>query len=1195
MNGTKLRVVVLIPILLALAVAAGAADVEFDPDRALRDPAFSNALKSIRDEDAASKAFEQHGVRAFGISNQLVGFLNELAGGQYTTQIRKIMDVPVQQWNANRGMYGSYDIVNVKQWVNQNQTSSLFGRVQTTMGHVATAVSCIQVGRDIAKGLQGDDPSKLNALHGTYNVLVGYWIKELSWKSLGTAMMGVGVVSTALTEFQAEAVRQYEDYWWIAYTNYMETSYPKLVTGADSWAAVAKTQGHAAVRSRLYSFWDDPYTNAGSNYGKASIQTSPALAQRTMSDKFAALYYRNSVHRTLKTYFRLEAEKAEAAAWIEGRREWMRLQTMLTQAEALRLAILDASDMGENGPVRDFTVSAGNGPFYEGESITFTATVVFEDEREIDVTALCEWSNHAPGGVIAKAQGGTESAEATYGENTVTGVVSVSALTDLAGSPNPAQLKPGEDVTFSVTATWDDGTTRDVSAEVEWPGELAGGHYEGSLEPQTTIWDVSWKGASTNVAAEVMPPAAVNVVPAAVQLKPGGVQTFTAEAVYETGESIDVSAEATWSGDGDGDTFTGDSIGLFHIDAEYMEAGGMAQIEVTGPDDLIISPAGAELKLGETVTFTASAAWPDGTVEDVTGQIDWGADAPGGVFTAREEGLTVFDAVYYGEQLSIRIRVVGPADLTLAPASATIRMNETVSFTATAVYQDGTTDDATALVEFSGCTAAGLFTPERTGAATVTARYGELTSSATVEVTGPDQLFLEPGESTIEAGEQVAFTANAHFPDGSTDDVTAAAAYVNAPGGVFSGTATGSHTVTATYGGLSASATVEVEQGATLTISPASAECEVNGTATFTAELVGPDGTREDTAGRVVWQGAVGGVFTGRLPGEAIVTASLGGLSATARVTVRDGDADVTLDDAVDEIGDETTDELCSAAELRAAAARVRGLLSKADAAYASFGVFSLKFNKELADRASDPCGNSLLAYCYGGAQRAAGELAAAREGIRAAATTLLAMQAWCPETAASSGGGFESQSLVSELAGLGADYGVVQGRLAAMAGRLGEYGCDENEFDQLGESITEDDMDPDLLQGGGGMQELPGDGVDNDNDGLQEENVEALSGYNVTIVVYDSGNLKDDVFHLSVSGVGSLGSTPAGGLRSYGMNLPAGSYTATVTVVAAPDNVGTFSIVVMENGEAIASGAGEPPAGSAYTLGFTVVGAAQE
>jgi hypothetical protein len=54
---------------------------------------------------------------------------------------------------------------------------------------------------------------------------------------------------------------------------------------------------------------------------------------------------------------------------------------------------------------------------------------------------------------------------------------------------------------------------------------------------------------------------------------------------------------------------------------------------------------------------------------------------------------------------------------------------------------------------------------------------------------------------------------------------------------------------------------------------------------------------------------------------------------------------------------------------------------------------------------------------------------------------------------------------------------------------------------------------------------------------------------------------------------------------------MPKGIYTATVTIVVAPDNVGTFTLVVLENGKQIASASGGPPTGSSVALNFTVSG----
>jgi hypothetical protein len=77
---------------------------------------------------------------------------------------------------------------------------------------------------------------------------------------------------------------------------------------------------------------------------------------------------------------------------------------------------------------------------------------------------------------------------------------------------------------------------------------------------------------------------------------------------------------------------------------------------------------------------------------------------------------------------------------------------------------------------------------------------------------------------------------------------------------------------------------------------------------------------------------------------------------------------------------------------------------------------------------------------------------------------------------------------------------------------------------------VAPGELDPTFTGKGGTSTEIPGDGKDNDGDGLQDEiPVSGLPGYNITIGLYDSGNAKDDVFNLSVEGRGSLGLTPAG------------------------------------------------------------------
>ncbi|NOY05815.1 MAG: hypothetical protein GXO82_04155 [Chlorobi bacterium] len=120
------------------------------------------------------------------------------------------------------------------------------------------------------------------------------------------------------------------------------------------------------------------------------------------------------------------------------------------------------------------------------------------------------------------------------------------------------------------------------------------------------------------------------------------------------------------------------------------------------------------------------------------------------------------------------------------------------------------------------------------------------------------------------------------------------------------------------------------------------------------------------------------------------------------------------------------------------------------------------------------------------------------------------------------------------------------------------EYGCDENEMDNMADDIARKGYDPDDVANA--LREICGDGVDNNGNGLIDEDCQGNG--TAIITVFDDGTIADDAFSLSVTGYGNLGSTPAGGQRVYTINLPPGHYTATLTCILAPDDAGTYSII---------------------------------
>ncbi|MBD3179780.1 MAG: hypothetical protein GF417_09325 [Candidatus Latescibacteria bacterium] len=719
--------------------AAGSAG-EFNPDLFLSMPGVKDGAQQIGSNSAA-KDFFLANTKAFGLSKTTFDFIDKFSGGSYTKQIEAIMTIPKQKWDMHIGLMGGYRIEEVRDIVNKNSRVNITSRMSTGMSHIANGLSVISIMRDIKAGLDGNDIKKLSAIEGTVNLVQGHLISEYGGKAMGIAMLGPAVIGASLKAFMAEAQTQYADYWWNAYSAYLDAKYPNLVTGDKSWAALSESQGYAGIRNRLFEFWDNPYDNARF-YGKAGIQTAPDLADRTLRDKFAARYYKDYVHTTLKTYYRMKADRVEAMAYIRAKRAWDQLIATLGDARVIQAAIAAAEKL-------------------------------MEDEEE---------------------------------------------------------------------------------------------------------------------------------------------------------------------------------------------------------------------KI---------------------------------------------------------------SNLTIVPASATLEIDESISFKVLATGEES----------------------------------GEITN------------------------------------------VTTQAVFSGAPKGSFTATAKGDYTVTAIYGGLSAVAKITVEE---------------------------PEEEEEE---------------------------------------------EPDLDEAVDDMEEDQEEDVCTSLDIPSLHGEMQLLASKANSAHGDFMNFSSKFEKELGDRAADPCGNGMIAYCYAGASRSVEKLSSVVEQAADLATEILASSVFCPDEASeAAASGYSTKGLISVIADMGYQRSQARSRLASMKGRLNEYGCDEEEVERNGERYTQDELDPDLLQDGGSMIEVPGDGVDNDANGLQDENIDALSGYNITCVLYDSGNLKDDVFDLSVSGFGRLGSTPAGGLRKFGLNIAPGTYTATVTIVSAPDNVGTFTLLILENGSTVGSlvcgGLGDScPQGASMSVSFTVTG----
>ncbi len=245
------------------------------------------------------------------------------------------------------------------------------------------------------------------------------------------------------------------------------------------------------------------------------------------------------------------------------------------------------------------------------------------------------------------------------------------------------------------------------------------------------------------------------------------------------------------------------------------------------------------LSPGELGTISVFAQYSDGSLTAVTELVDWAFTVPMRIYlepgdpatiTGLFGGTTSVTATYQGVSATIDIEVAGPVpveSLQLTISESTLQMGEAASLTLSATHIDGSTSDMTTQASYVisnpnviAIDGSGSVTAVGPGTSTVTANYGDQTSSVDVEVAGATIVSLGvTGPTTaLQVGQSFEFTATASFTDGSTQVVTDQASIqisdpsvLTAAGSVITAVGTGSATIVASLGGqTSAPLLVEV-------------------------------------------------------------------------------------------------------------------------------------------------------------------------------------------------------------------------------------------------------------------------------------------------------------------------------------------------------------------------------------------------
>lgn len=457
-----------------------------------------------------------------------------------------------------------------------------------------------------------------------------------------------------------------------------------------------------------------------------------------------------------------------------------------------------------------------------GDTVQFAAELRFNDASTQDVTGEAEWSwsgpamaAHIAAGLLTAADGfGEGRVKVSYGERyATTEPITVVNISGVAVLPSERlRLQPGQSQAFSANVRHPDGTWHHVSDHVAW--HWTGRPETGSVSPDGvfTAGSEPGDGAVTATYAGqteqsgrilVREPSHLVVLPAEpIVLSSGQTARFHAAMRYASGaeEPLDEDVTWQWSGESaaghispDGLFTAGEVCATGHVQALYEgQEARSALVEVLNIANLVVLPSETlSLEPGEKQRFSASLRYVDGTLGDVTRQVQWtwngppgaGSISADGVFVAGENGGEGrVSATYAGHSdHSGKVQIRSLKRLELSPENPTaLYAGDTLEFTLTAHYSDGSSADVTAETDWSWSGTPGAVRQVRRGAFNVadgagtgqiTAKYkSQSVTTGTLEVRRIVALRVVPGNDlALGPGEQQQFRLLLEYEAGSRE------------------------------------------------------------------------------------------------------------------------------------------------------------------------------------------------------------------------------------------------------------------------------------------------------------------------------------------------------------------------------------------------------------------------------------------
>ena len=432
-------------------------------------------------------------------------------------------------------------------------------------------------------------------------------------------------------------------------------------------------------------------------------------------------------------------------------------------------------------PVSSVTISQATAEMLIGETIQLSAKVLPNEASDKTVSWASSKQSAATvsntGLVTAIAEGIstiTASAGGKSGTCTITVSKKVVEVSSVELDKTSAQLKAGETVTLTATVKPDDATDKTVT----WSTS------DSSVATVDNGVVTAIKVGSATITAKAGDKSAtcsISVVPTLVtsvtldqtnaSLRVG--ETVTLTATVKPDDATDKAVTWTTSDASvatvDNGVVTANKVGSATITAKAGDKSATCSISVvpTPVTSVTLNKANASLKVGETISLTATVKPDDATDKTVTWETSEASVATitDGVVTAIKLGSATITAKAGDKSAVCAITVIPTpvTSVTLNQTSASLKVGETVTLTAT-VKPDDATDKTVKWTSSNKYVASvdqnGRITANTGGTATITATSGSFSATCKVTVIVPvENITLNMVSKTIKVNETILLIA----------------------------------------------------------------------------------------------------------------------------------------------------------------------------------------------------------------------------------------------------------------------------------------------------------------------------------------------------------------------------------------------------------------------------------------------------